>query len=268
MAGKLDLVGALCDVKMTVPDMSVTESIRRLLRPLLTPGLRRRLRTLHPGRRPIRWGNLRRLTPVSRVFGLDRGQAIDRYYIERFLERHHVDIAGRVLEIGDATYTRRFGGARVSRSDVLHAVPGNPDATLVGDLATGEGIPTAAFDCLILTQTLSHIYEVSAAIAHAHAALTPGGVLLATVPGISQISRYDADRWGDFWRFTPAAVTRIFAEVYGAGQVEVVAQGNVLVACAFLQGLSAEELTTEELVKQDRDYPVLITVRAVKRGND
>jgi hypothetical protein len=32
--------------------------------------------------------------------------------------------------------------------------------------------------------------------------LKPGGVLLATVSGISQISRYDMYRWGDYWRFT------------------------------------------------------------------
>jgi len=34
-----------------------------------------------PGR-PV--GELHRLTPISRSFGFDRGQPIDRYYIERF----------------------------------------------------------------------------------------------------------------------------------------------------------------------------------------
>lgn len=154
----------------------------------------------------------------------------------------------------------------MSRSDVLHAVPGNPEASLVGDLATGAGLPMAAFDCLILTQTLTHILAVQAAIAHSHAALKPGGVLLATVPGISQISRYDAERWGDFWRFTPAAVTRLFTEVFGAAQVRVEAHGNVLVACAFLQGLAVADLTPAELEAQDPDYPLLITVRAVRKA--
>ncbi len=249
---------------MAVPDTHVTASIRRLLRPLIPTGLRRRLRAWWAGAEPLRWGELRRLTPVSRVFGLDRGRPIDRYYIERFLEQHGPEISGRVLEIGDATYTRRFGGARVSHSDVLHAVPGNPEANLVGDLATGAGLPTAAFDCLILTQTLHTIYDIWAAIAHSHAALKPGGVLLATLPGISQISRYDADRWGDFWRFTPAAVMGLFADVFGPAQVQVEAHGNVLVACAFLQGLAVEDLTTAELDAQDADYPLLITVRAVR----
>ena len=219
-----------------------------------------------PKPRRVHWGNLRRLEPVSRVFGLDRGQAIDRYYIEAFLATHQQDIKGRVLEIGDPTYTQQFGADRVTQSDVLHAVTGNPVATLIGDLATGAGIPAAAFDCLILTQTYTHIYDVQSAISHSHAALKPGGVLLATVPGISQISRYDMDRWGDFWRFTDASVKRLFGAVFGVENVTVQTHGNVMVACDFLQGLAAQELERWELEAHDPDYPLIITIRAVKEG--
>jgi hypothetical protein len=84
----------------------------------------------------------------------------------------------------------------VSCSEVLHAVRDNPQATLVGDLATGQGIPVEAFDCMILTQTFPFIYDVQGAITNTYTALKLGGVLLATLPGISQISRYDMDRWG------------------------------------------------------------------------
>ena len=146
--------------------------------------------------RPIRWGSLRRLRSISNVFGFDRGQPIDRYYIEGFLTANASDIRGHVLEIGDDAYTQKFGRKRVTKSDVLHAVKGNPQATLVGDLATGKGIPEAAFDCMILTQTFHCIYDLKSAIANSYRALKPGGVLLATFPGISQISRYDMDRWG------------------------------------------------------------------------
>src|SRR2546426_955416 len=109
----------------------------RLLEPLLT-----RLRS----GRAVRWGGMRRLTPISTKFGLDRGLPIDRYYIEAFLRRHRTDIQGRVLEVGDPGYTQMFGGDQVGRSDVLHVEEGNAHATLVGDLRTGEGIPTGAFD--------------------------------------------------------------------------------------------------------------------------
>ena len=55
------------------------------------------------------------LVPVSRSFGFDRGQPIDRHYIEDFLRRHGSwpgysagDIRGVVMEVGDDVYTRRF----------------------------------------------------------------------------------------------------------------------------------------------------------------
>lgn len=206
------------------------------------------------------------LSPVSRMFGLDRGLPIDRYFIEKFLNVHEADISGRVMEIGNNTYTRQFGGTRVTRSDVLHALPGNANATLVGDLTTGTGIPHDAFDCIILTQTLPFLYDVLGAVRGTWGALKPDGVVLATFAGISQISRYDMDRWGDFWRFTDASARRLFGDVFGGENIRVETFGNVLVACAFLRGLAAHELAPEELDYHDPDYQVLITVRAVKRS--
>jgi hypothetical protein len=44
----------------------------------------------------------------------------------------------------------------------------------------------------------------------------------------------------------------------------VEAHGNVLVRMAYLYGLSSVELKTPELGYHDRDYQVLITVRAAK----
>lgn len=214
--------------------------------------------------RPVRWGILRRLIPVSRVFGLDRGQPIDRYYIENFLARHAEDIQGHVLEIGDDTYTRKFGGERVSRSDVLHAWAGNPKATIVADLTCADHIPSDTFDCIIFTQTLQFIYDGRAALKTLYRILKPGGVLLATFPGISQISRYDMDRWGDYWRFTTLSARRLLEEVFPPGCVQVEAQGNVLTAIAFLHGLAAHELTPEELDYHDPDYQVLIGMRVAR----
>lgn len=214
----------------------------------------------------VDFGSLRRVTPVSRVFGFDRGGCIDRYYIERFLASHAADIHGRVLEVADNEYTRRFGGDRVTQSDVLHATPGNRKATIVADLASGDGIPAGAFDGIILTQTLQHIHDTRAVIATLHRSLAAGGVVLVTVPGISQISRYDMERWGDFWRFTTLSARRLFEDVFDAREIHVEAHGNVLVACAFMHGLAADELNPEELNHHDPDYQVLITIRAKKTG--
>jgi len=212
----------------------------------------------------VAWGDLRRLQPISRVFGLDRGTPIDRYYIERFLEQQAEDIRGGVLEVAEDTYTRRFGGPRVARADILYPPPGHPRATLTVDLARPRSLPADAFDCIILTQTLLCIYEVRATLANCRQALRPGGVLLATFPGISQISRYDMDRWGDYWRFTTRSAVRLFGEVFSQDRVTVTAYGNVLAATAFLHGLAAEELHRPELDYRDPDYELVITVRAVR----
>lgn len=199
--------------------------------------------------------------PVSTQFGLDRGRPIDRFYIERFLVEHKELIRGRVLEVQERTYTDWFGTG-VEQSDVLHAGPGNPEATLVGDLTTGEGIPQGAFDCIILTQTLPFIWDVPAAVRGTRSALKPGGTLLATVPGISQISREDMNEWGDWWRFTSASARRLFDQEYGAENVEVTPHGNVVAACALLYGLAQHELDPEELERRQDDYEVIVTIKA------
>jgi glycosyltransferase involved in cell wall biosynthesis/SAM-dependent methyltransferase len=253
---------------------AVARRVRCLAERIIPAGVRSWVGLMALGKRrppPAGWvhmGSLRRTTPISQHFGFDRGQPVDRYYIDGFFSAHQEDIRGRVLEVGDPAYTRRFGGDRVVRSDVLHARPGNPEATLVGDLCSGEGIPAGAFDCVILTQVLPFVWDVPAAIATAKRALKPGGALLATAPGISQISRHDADRWGDFWRFTSQSFRRLFEEVFGPGQVEVLVFGNALSATAFLQGMAAHELRPAELDDRHPDYEVILAVRALRPGED
>lgn len=211
----------------------------------------------------VRFGSLRRLTAISRAFGFDRGLPIDRYYIERFLSAHAADIRGHVLEIGDNAYTRRFGAERVTKSDVLHVSKGNPEATVVGDLTCAEHISSDSFDCVILTQTLHLIYDVRAALKTLYRILKPGGVLLATFPGISQMSN-DCWRESWYWGFTHLSARRLFEEIFPAANVCVEVSGNVLAAIAFLHGLAAEELRQEELEYRDSHYEVSILVRAVK----
>jgi len=208
---------------------------------------------------------LTRLDPVSRTFGFDRGKPVDRWYIERFLAEHADDVHGRVLEVAEPTYTQRYGGDDVTQSDVLFAAPGDPEATVVGDLATGQRLPRGAYDCFVMTQTLQVIYDVSGAVRGTRDVLATNGVLLATVPGISQISREDRRDWGDWWRFTSDSVRRLFGDAYGAENVEVEAHGNVLSAACFLYGFAAEELSEAELAYRDHDFEMLMTIRAVKR---
>ena len=213
----------------------------------------------------VRWGDLRRLTPISSGWGLDRGQPIDRYYIENFLERQSGDIHGRVLSIGDDFYTQQYGGDRVTKSDVLHITEGSPGATIIGDLTDAPQIPSEAFDCFILTQTLQLVYEVRLALKTVYRVLKPGGVVLVTIPGITPLNDQE---WNTCWcwSFTALSAQRLFEEVFPTTNIEIETYGNVMTATAFLQGLATQELRTEELTYRDHNYPVTITVRAVKPG--
>jgi SAM-dependent methyltransferase len=222
--------------------------------------------TVRPPVGGIDFGDLRRLAPISRDWGFERGTVIDRYYIDRFMRQHAADVRGRVLEVGTDVMTRQYGGSQVTQCDVLHVTQSGPPVTIVGDLSDGAGIPSASFDCVIVTQTLHVVYDVRAVVATLYRLLRAGGVALVTVPGITKISRYDMDRWGQFWSFTSRSARRLFEERFPGDAVSVDARGNVLTATAFLQGIAAEELTREELEQVDPDFEVLIGIRARKEG--
>lgn len=209
------------------------------------------------------FGWFRRSEPVSRVWGLDRGRPIDRHYIELFLQGSASRIRGRVLEFGDDEYTRRFG-REVKARDVWNVVEGNPTTTIVGNLASADHVPSGIFDCIICTQTLQLIFDVHSAVATLHRILKPDGVLLATVPGISQISRFDMDRWGDYWRFTEASVSALLGRWFPQSNLQLGTHGNVLSTIAFLYGLAASELSAQELDHQDSRFGTLITISATK----
>jgi hypothetical protein len=211
----------------------------------------------------LAWGGLRRLEPISRTWGFDRGRPVDRYYIEAFLARNAADVRGRVLEIGDDSYTRQYGGDRVTCCDVFDIAANNPRATIVGDLAQGDQIPSNTFDCLIVTQTLYLIYDFRASLQTVFRILKPGGVLLLTTAGITRVSHTE---WpgSSYWSFTGYSIRRLLEEVFPAASVAVDSHGNVLTAISFLHGLAVEELLPEELDYRDPDYEVILTARAVK----
>ncbi len=229
--------------------------------------LQRRFGLQWPRTGSVRFGSFRRTSPISPIFGLDRGPPIDRYYIESFLAAHAEDIRGRALEMGDAFYIKKFGGPKVERVDVLHLVEGNPEATLVADLSRADHLASDAFDCIIFTQSLQMIYDMRAAMRHLHRMLKPGGVLLLTSHGTSKIGRrLGRDDWGEYWRITVQGAQALLAETFPEAEVEVSSHGNVLAAVSFLHGLSANELTPAELDHSDPDFEIVVTARAVKRS--
>jgi SAM-dependent methyltransferase len=244
--------------------------LRLLARRYLARETRRRLARLAvwPPVGWVRFGSLRRLKPISPDYGNSRGLEIDRYYIEQFLSEFASDVRGHVLEIKHNAYTVRYGGSRVTKSDILHPVEGNPDATIIADLTKADHLPSNTFDAIIFTQTLQVIYDIRTVIATLHRILKPGGVLLATASGMAQLSLEDFDTWGEYWRFTSLSARLLFEEAFGTGNVTVRSYGNVLAAISFLEGLAAEDLKKKELEAVDRSYEVLIAVRASKAKGD
>jgi SAM-dependent methyltransferase len=210
----------------------------------------------------VKWGSLRRTAPFDRSWGYERGTPIDRVYIEEFLARHADDVRGACLEILNADYTLRFGGSRVTSSDVLDINPANTVATVVADLGEPASLPNEQFDCVIFTQTLHLVADMPTAIANVWRALAPGGVLLLTVP---TVGRHEARRnfHHDRWRVTRTGLEWLLGGLANA-RAEITTYGNVLSCSAFLYGLAAEELSPEEIHVFDREFPLVVAARVVK----
>lgn len=208
---------------------------------------------------------MRGTAPINPAFGSAEGTPVDRYYIERFLERERGLIAGAVLEIGDRGYTGRFG-AGVTLSDVLSAAA-DEGVTYVGDLASCPEIPSDSYDCVVLTQTLHYLRDMGSGVAELTRILKPGGSVLCTVPGISQISRFDMDRWGDRWRLTSLSANELFSERFGPEGVRVSTYGNALAAVCFLQGVPAERISSRKLDRCEPDYQLIVAIVATKASD-
>ncbi|WP_164988876.1 methyltransferase domain-containing protein [Fictibacillus sp. S7] len=200
------------------------------------------------------------IRPKSRNFGFDRGKPIDRFYIEKFIENNRAEITGHVLEVGDNFYTRTYGD-NVTKSDVLNLISSN-EATIVGDLATGENIPQGVFDCIILTQVIHVIYDIKMALNHTFNALKPGGTLLLTTSGLSSSCRTDFH--GDYWRFTDTSLRMLLNEFVDEERIEIDVFGNVAVAKAFLDGLAIHEIPEAILGIKDDHYQVILTAKVKK----
>lgn len=253
------------------PPLSMRDRAIAIAKDVLPAGARswvvqqqRRFHLQWPPAGLVNFGSFRRLTPISPIFAIDRGLPIERYYIEQFLAQHRADIRGRGMEFGDTFYLTKFGGSQLSQMDVFSYVA-SPTATIVGDLAGEGALPEGLFDCIVCTQTVQMIYDIRLAIRRLHAMLKPRGVLLLTSHGTSKVGRHlDRDGWGEYWHITGQAATSLFAENFD-GDATVQGYGNVLTACSALHGLASEELTREELDYADRDFEVIVGVRAVRR---
>lgn len=211
-------------------------------------------RLLKPASKYVLFSRGRFLEPLSAKYGFDRGTPIDRAYIETFLSDNSLLIKGICLEIHDNGYTKKYGQARVTQSDVIDIDKKNLRANIHADLRNLDGIKNDKYDCIILTHTLGLIDDHEAAIRECLRILKFGGSLLITVSAMGVAANPDQA----FWRYTPASLKYLLGKYVRAEQIRVTYFGNVLSGQGFWVGLSAEELTKEELLHKDPRYPVVV----------
>lgn len=246
----------------TAPRMSVVltlmAAVRAVLPRRLTRGVRRAAGLVRaPFTRARAGAGVR---PLSDLWGFDRGFPVHRYYLERFLAVHAGDIRGRCLEFQSDDYTTRFGGAAVTRLDILHLDDRNPLATLVGDLTRENDLPDETFDCIVCTHVLHVIDDLPVALAKLRSMLKSAGVLLIAVPHVSMCGETERE----LWRFTPDGLRSVLGRTFGPAHVTVEGYGNSLTAAGELRGLTADEFTSAELLAHDPRFPVEVCARAVK----
>lgn len=200
------------------------------------------------------------LRPIDDTYGMLRGKPIDRYYIEKFLNKQSAYIQGCVMEIGDRDYTLKYGKDKVRDSIVIHAVKEDTvNGIFKGDLVSGKGIKKESVDCFICTQTLPFIFDIKAAAFNIIESLKPGGVALVTTAGISQIIDYEKREFGHYWSFTEMSLRKLFLDIPDVKSVQTETYGNVKTSALFLYGVSSDELDEKELDYNDPNYQLIVT---------
>jgi glycosyltransferase involved in cell wall biosynthesis/SAM-dependent methyltransferase len=200
--------------------------------------------------------------PLSQKWGWDRGLPIHRRYLHEFLQDFSSDIRGSCLEFQDSSYTNRFGGAAVTKVDILHVDDSNPTATIIADLTKPNDIPSNSFDCIICTHVLHLVFELNEMVSELRRILKPGGVLLVGVP---QVSMCDPGLH-ELWRFTPEGLHQLLARAFGSQNVIIRAYGNSLTAAGDIRGLVSHEFSRSELDYHDQRFAVEVCARAVKKN--
>ena len=201
--------------------------------------------------------------PLSDHAGFDRGTPLDRYYIESFLGQNQGSIRGTCLELLNDSYTIKYGGDRVMKNDVLDIDKNNKQATIIDDLRSLKTVKDGVYDCIILTQVFQFIDDLDASISECYRILKPGGTLLATLPSLSRID-VSSGIDGDYWRFTTASTDYLFKKKFHADKLSIKSVGNARSGIFFYAGLAVEDASRKTLVVNDPNFPLIITVRAIK----
>ncbi len=204
--------------------------------------------------------------PISEQFGTERGEPIDRYYVDKFLSNNSNYIQGDVLEIEDNTYTNKFSGGNVKNSFVMDVSSTADNVTFCANLETGDGIRNNIADCFILTQTLMYIFDLKTAAKNIGRLLKKNGVALITCSGLSQNSRRCMDNYGCYFNFNKDVFVRMFEDEKNLEVIDVGSYGNVKTVSAHINGLCCEDLSERAFEHNDKYYPLIVYAVVKKNG--
>lgn len=203
------------------------------------------------------WGEIDGVARFTEDSPPREGVPIDSAFVEAFLRDHLEDVTGRVLLVGDdlPEFVALLGRCSGQGSAVPSCRRVSPEQL--------SRLPDASADCIVTTRLIRCAELPRDAIAELTRVLTPGGVLLCTMPAVRLCEDGPSDR-EDLWRFTEAAVRRLFAEILPPTAFNVTVHGNVFVCAALLAGVPMDRLTPGERDRVDPMFPLIYCVRAVK----
>lgn len=202
----------------------------------------------------------RSVKPISTKYGYDRGNPVDRYFINQFFAEYSDDIKGKCLEVVDPKVINEFGGDKVTQADAIDLFV-TKQATVYGNLKDLKGVVKSnTYDCLIISQTIHVNDDYDSIIKECYRILKPGGVLLVTLPTLSPTWNLQIN----MWRFSIESAKHVFSKYFNSKKLTVKSYGNQTGAIFFWSGFAIEEMTAAELKKNDPKMPLIIGVRAVK----
>jgi hypothetical protein len=196
---------------------------------------------------------------ISNDFGFGRGVPVDRYYIDKFFSENSNLIVGNCLEFGDSAYLDKYGTA-VTEKIIFNysSTPHISGSNITGDITKLTSLPKDEFDCIVCINVLNFIYDLPQALLGLKHMLKLDGKILLTMAGVaSHISRYDMNRWGDYWRVTDKAAVKLLEE--SGFKIELMKVfGNPYACTAQINGFCVEDINTSELIPAHQDYQLLI----------
>ena len=210
--------------------------------------------------------NYSKIKRVSKKFGFDRGLPIDRFYIDKYLDKNlSKSTYQNGLEVGGVQYLEKFKVAK--KTALLHPEylisEGHGDQALVVDLNKKfKNIGDEKFDLIIATNVLNFVEEPHLALNTFQELLVPGGLLIISVSASMPISEFDKNRWGDFWRFSLQGLRLILGKTDMDFEIEY--RGNFRATIAFLCGMATEECPEIDLLDLDDEFPITIFAKCKK----